>query len=546
MNKLMKRVVSLVLATVMVLTTCVVAFAADKEKAKQTPVIAVHGMMAATIYNYYGTEDQTEAMTDIDWGLDGADEAVAYVESLANLAANAVPMADVDYDKVIDGLACLAKRMRFDCDENGNQKYGAGVDTYDGPISENMDYFESPSLLQDHSTNQFATMKDVGEQIGYENLYQFWYDWRLDATDNAKELHDYIAMVKEQTGSDKVILEGESEAGIIFAAYLDMYKDYSDIERLVALDCAWQGVTATELYEKDITTSRSALYTFALGMADGIMSGNLTPVVQLVEWLLDIPLTSIIDNINDAAEQEEIVDRLYLEVLKPIIGNWGNMWDFIPYDHFDAATSTMADLGYLDTTSGLYKKICRYHKAQGNLAKNLKALKASGADVAIFATYGINAVPLTSGTTDHSDYLISTKYESVGATVADYGETLNATGKYVSPDRVIDASTCALPDNTWFLKDNVHCNVTADTELNSLLVDLTVGNVGCNLKSVQKKYGYSQFLIVDTSNDGLDLVNVTEDTPVDEWVADPETAYLEMTLTNPLTGEEFTFRVEAV
>ena len=57
---------------------------------------------------------------------------------------------------------------------------------------------------------------------------------------------------------------------------------------------------------------------------------------------------------------------------------------------------------------------------------------------------------------------------SFGATAAQYGKTLtdaylqkaaqNGTDKYISPDKMVDASTCALPDTTWFIWGMPHAD----------------------------------------------------------------------------------------
>ena len=51
--------------------------------------------------------------------------------------------------------------------------------------------------------------------------------------------------------------------------------------------------------------------------------------------------------------------------------------------------------------------------------------------------------------------MIDTKYTSLGATVAPFGGELES-GKRLSPDKQIDASTCMFPDQTWFIKNLRH------------------------------------------------------------------------------------------
>ena len=63
-----------------------------------------------------------------------------------------------------------------------------------------------------------------------------------------------------------------------------------------------------------------------------------------------------------------------------------------------------------------------------------------------------------------ADALIDTQYTSGGATCSDYGSTLgddyvckaNCGHNHLSPDNRIDASTCALPENTWFIEGQYH------------------------------------------------------------------------------------------
>jgi hypothetical protein len=72
--------------------------------------------------------------------------------------------------------------------------------------------------------------------------------------------------------------------------------------------------------------------------------------------------------------------------------------------------------------------------------------------------------PLVSAYMETSDGTVDTKYASCGATCAPIGSQLPEDYKqarfndidYISPDRMIDASTCMLPECTWFVKDMLH------------------------------------------------------------------------------------------
>lgn len=96
------------------------------------------------------------------------------------------------------------------------------------------------------------------------------------------------------------------------------------------------------------------------------------------------------------------------------------------YADFDAAVDHMSRIGYLDKSSGLYKKLVRYHEVQGRCGENLQAIKDDGVDVAIFCAYGFPGLPITAKSYKQTDILIETEHASAGATVAYNGETLSS------------------------------------------------------------------------------------------------------------------------
>ena len=95
---------------------------------------------------------------------------------------------------------------------------------------------------------------------------------------------------------------------------------------------------------------------------------------------------------------------------------------------------------------------------QANVGDTLKAAKAAGVNVAIVSNYNYQMPPVSTASEMTGDQVIETMHTSGFATCANIGETLpeSVSGPYVSPDRVIDASTCLLPDETWFIKDMKH------------------------------------------------------------------------------------------
>jgi len=63
-----------------------------------------------------------------------------------------------------------------------------------------------------------------------------------------------------------------------------------------------------------------------------------------------------------------------------------------------------------------------------------------------------------------SDYFVDTELGSFGATCAPiespfpfwYRQKINDGHNHISPDRLVDASTCVLPEQTWFTYNTLH------------------------------------------------------------------------------------------
>lgn len=121
------------------------------------------------------------------------------------------------------------------------------------------------------------------------------------------------------------------------------------------------------------------------------------------------------------------------------------------------------------TSKKLISRLDEYHyNVQCKAGEILNKAKKDGVKIMIVAGYNKQRTPLVESYMANSDATVDTKYASVGATVADLNSTLpdgyvqkNEAGvhDHLSKDGVIDASTCLLPENTWFIKDMLHCKI---------------------------------------------------------------------------------------
>lgn len=492
MKKVFKSLICMVLCFVMVFSCTTVAFAGNEV----TPVILVHGLGANPVYENVGTANQKEI---VNLGLGDTGSIVTGILSRKGIWSNLIKMMseqEIDNDELIDSLADLAQGASvLNCDKNGNVKSGQGVINYwTDSLANHKEYYEDATVSESGIARQLVAT------VGAKNVYVFNYDWRQDICKTASDLNDYVKMVKANTGKSKVSLVGCSLGGSVVSAYLDAYRKDKDINRAVFVNPAFMGVDVARAYALDLKMDASALLDFIKCMETEFEVGSQKTLFRLLTAFGDKRLTCLANSLEKVIESKKDVEKLYNSALKVWIGNIPALWECIPYDSFDKAVNEMSRIGFLDKSSGLYTKIKKYHGVQGRLKANLKDAKKLGISVAVIADYGSHGIPITSKANNQTDVLIDTKYASAGATVASYGKKLNVkSGKYVSGDKIINAKTCALPDNTWFIKGAQHMRFKFGTDTARLVANLACGKVACNINAVEKKYGFGQFVKIDSS-----------------------------------------------
>lgn len=484
--KKLSRLISVILAVVLVFSSTGTAFAKPKQV---TPVIVLHGLGGSDIFQYMGTEEEVQIP---QFGLDV--KAMAKNQTILDNALKLFTEEQKpDYNALFDALGEYFANTNINFDSDGNPKKGQGIKTYwEEPLSKHRDYL----TLRDFSIPVIA--RQVADEIGAKNVYAFNYDWRVDMCETAVKLRKFIVAVKKQTGAKKVSICALSLGGAVMSAYLDKYKEKNDVERYVLLNPAYLGADVARALKFDFQTDKKKVLPYLKNMEQDFQGGEKETLFKAISAIGDDRIANALDNLqNDVLNSKPRRRQFFLKVVKPWIGNIPAFWEVIPYSQFDKCVNKMVKIGYLDKNSGLYKKIKHYHKVQGRFKKNLKYVKKHGAQVAVIANYGTGGLPLTSKYSNHTDLLIDTKYASVGATVAPYGKKLKgkkAKGKYVSPDKVINAKTCLLPNNTFFIKGIIHGMYKYNGDASKLIAALTVGKVDCNVKAVKKKYGYNQFV----------------------------------------------------
>ena len=162
---------------------------------------------------------------------------------------------------------------------------------------------------------------------------------------------------------------------------------------------------------------------------------------------------------------DNLQERVFDELLTPVFGTLLGLWSFVPDSAYEEAKAINLDP---ETQAGLIAKADYYHyEVQCKAEEILNDAVDNGVRVMIVAGYNIQRTPLVENMHNNSDATVDTKYASAGATVALLGETLGENYQqancdcghnHVSPEGDIDASTCILPEHTWFIKGMLHSN----------------------------------------------------------------------------------------
>ena len=342
----------------------------------------------------------------------------------------------------------------------------------------------------------------TGDRHGPDSDYYFDYDFRLDPYETADRLHAFIRQVKALTGHDSVKLKCSSMGGVILSAYLDKY-GHDDIDVIICRCCPlWGTAVAGEAFCGKIEMHAAALTRYGedavafleAGFADDFLEGSLYALLDVLKG------AGIIDGLCALGNQtiRDVGEKVYRQALIPIFGTCPGLWALVPESYFEDAVRFM----HVPSEGGLHDRIFAYRNAMADIADHLRAARQDGVRICIICGYNVQRTPLVTLWNSTSDGTVDTKYASLGATCGNVKEPLDAqylrtleNRAYLSPDNRIDASTCALPDCTWFVRDWLHCNGNAGIDA---LFDLVMTSSEVSVRSFD---AFPQFLEADDDAD---------------------------------------------
>ena len=433
----MKKFLCVLLSVMMIISaSSLLAFA----KEDKTPVIFVDGIGSSNTVNTETGELVFPPSTD---------SIIAGVSEAALPLLKAV--AQGNYEEAGEPL-CKALVTIFDgmaCDENGNPVY---------PTTSVYTYPDAEAILSGKIAAETPNLGFDAQEVVY-----FSYDWRMDMQTIAAQLDTLVKLVKDTTGADKVNLVGFSMGSCVVTTYLHDY-GYEDIKDVVILSGAFNGVsTCGEPFSGQIAFNNDGMITFLMTMFGDSLSDYM--LKTLIEALNQ---TGVLGNVLAIAEEMNyaILDDVFEMGLKTTFARMPGIWSVIPYNMYEDAKALLVGDNVTDEFEA---KIDYYHyEVQGNNKEILDGVIENGGNLAIIAKYGSTIPPVCVSQLNIGDMVIDTVYTSFGATCAlanstlgaDYVQAADCGHNHLSADNMIDASTCAYPEYTWFVKDLMHADHT--------------------------------------------------------------------------------------
>ena len=485
----MKKLISVLLSFLMIFSFGIPAFAAKDER----PTIYVTGAQTNDLYNaegerIYPISDDIDAMEVIKNNLKPCMKKLI----LGLLTDNYEPYAKEFYNAFVPIYEDIA------LDKNGEASNGSHP-------RNNIYDVEIPQKTEDYGIWD----------------YRFWYDWRISPMVAADQLKEYIEMVVDATGEEKVNLMGRCYGANVIAAYFTKYEDHAvkyvdDISFLsssiIGIDMMSALFSGNMKFEDNVINN---FVNFFMNKENIIEDETVSVfVLTLVELFNEIKVLGITGELL-----EDLVDKVKDDLIPPILRDtFGSMpayWSMTtPESYEEAIEFVFGDCK--EEYKNLIAKTDDYHyNVQLKIESTIKRLEQKGVKFNIFVKYNFPDYPIYEGATCQGDGTTAAVRQAFGGVYADFGEVLSnkyietiENKNYLSPDKVIDASSCLLPNNTWFVK-NIHHDIFPN-ELNRLAMDVMNLDVSVSDNVFPRFADYVDGKIVPLEADNADNVVSTK------------------------------------
>ncbi|MBQ8029144.1 MAG: hypothetical protein IJ262_07030 [Clostridia bacterium] len=484
MTKKFKKVLALLLSVLTVFASCAVAASAAEAEEEKYPAIYVAGYGQ----HIFSEKNNHNSKVLYPTGVDVAEKVKeAVLPCLFELAIGSFSNNyDAYCDAIYNSIAPIYDDLRLNPDGTLKDNSGGWANAY-------------------------------AQTFGNYGMIRFSYDWRLSPETLAHELHSAIEIVLDKYDAEKVNLVGRCYGANIVSAYLELYKE----EAVDLVDSAIFYVPSTEgigligtIFSGQIEINAENLDVFVSEimkyldvMEDGLVKDFLNVMVSVFEQASLFELSA--DKLQNLIDS--IKNNLIPRLVRDSYGSFPSFWSMIPDEYLNAAIDFTYNTAELkETYKGTIDIIRSWNEnVQKKSRANLLSLKDE-INLNVISKYNLPALPVMGEGCANSDAVAETHYTSFGATAADFGTRLSAeyieamdedAKAFLSADEKIDASTCVLPEKTWFIKNSYHDHFpeSVDALMNEIFIS--------DGMTVFTNEEYPQFLDADV--DGKTLTPVT-------------------------------------
>ena len=535
MKRTIKKSLSLLLVLIMVMSLAVPAFAKPTEWISQSlsdiPVIRISGdgekLVDENGNKVFHYKDFASILGDDD---EEEEEDSELLTSIANILMPFLVdgLLNDNWDPYYKNLQAEISELFENSllDKNGNAQFGTGL------RQERIDKMNNTRHNDQAWRNPDRTIKYY-----VHDRYWFYYDWRLDPIETAAELKSFIDDILASTGCTEVGIVASCLGTNVVTAYLAVYPEHAAQSiRGIAYDGSVVG--GAEMLSEAISgkfnvdaaaINRTLKDCAAIGMFD--IDGFINTTIEMLDR------TGVLDSVIGKTKEwiyYKLVEGVTSALALSTFYTWPNYWACVsPQDYETAKNYVFGPKGSEKRTeyAGLIAKLDNYDRVvRQRIPKILTNAVNSGVNFGVISKYGFQSLPIC-----ETNYLVSDQFASVGR--SSFGATTGTIyndltddyiasrvekgfGRYISPDKQIDASTCLFPNQTWFIKGSSHSN-WSDWELRHLY-DIASSK---EQLTIDNSTWPSQFVVYEYTNpdedsDGEISVMTTENCDTENWEAE--------------------------
>ena len=494
----MKKVLAVILAFCMLLPIAMAASAATSDGVKTTcggegvcdrvPTIVIPGIGQSQVYL---VDDDGNFVLDEGKKINCFPAYFNVKSIVAKVIGPALFTLLTQHDIGLTSALCKVVDDCFymnTCDSEGNpSKYGQ-LEEYPYSLAECTQ--EEKNTVYGH-----IPLTGYGRIAGEDHLYYFAYNSFGNNIQTVDRLYEYIQMVKRETGHDKVNIAPISLGGTVANGLLEYYSGryegkpcvYDSLNKIVYIVPAVDGSSIVgDVVGLDLAfLDPDYLYN---GFLEGLMDEKTAREIEILLRIL--PDDLLMNTLNKVCEH----------LVKSVIAYCTNMWALVPSENYPALAEKWLSSPEM---AKIKEQTDLYYTAQTNRFENLAAAQEAGAKTFNIVDYGVPLYNVgNSWEKENADGVIDLDSTSMGAVAANVGETLpegytqactkcsNPDHNHISPDNVVDASTCALPDHTFFFAGQAHESTARNDIIMVLATELLAND---NIEDVYSDPNFPQF-----------------------------------------------------